>query len=91
MSALHPTRRNLKSTVKIVVLNFSRGQDGYFLCVRFRIDTIKLATAMMIINFLVCTHKASPPCKTQDGEPMAALLAACCMAIFQEALNSLLR
>ena len=43
MSAGHPTRRISFKLLEIVVY-FSQEQDGYFLCVKFRIAKISIAT-----------------------------------------------
>ena len=45
---------------RIVVLNFCRSRDDYFLWVKFRIDTIKEANARMIINSSYVLISATP-------------------------------
>ena len=49
MSAGHPTRRISFKLLEIVVY-FSQEQDGYFLCVKFRIDTISKAVLTIKLN-----------------------------------------
>ncbi len=45
---------------RIVVLNFCRSRDDYFLWVKFRIATIKEANAKMIINSSYVLISATP-------------------------------
>ena len=42
MSASHPSRR-INFKLSEIAVHFSQEQDGYFLCVKFRIDTISKA------------------------------------------------
>ena len=42
MSASHPSRR-ISFKLSEIAVHFSQEQDGYFLCVKFRIDTISKA------------------------------------------------
>ena len=51
MTALHPSRRKLSKTIlEIAVPKLWREQDGYFLCVRFRMATISKATLTIKLN-----------------------------------------
>ena len=51
MTALHPSRRKLSKTIlEIAVPKLCREQDGYFLCVRFRMATISKATLTIKLN-----------------------------------------
>ena len=50
MSAGHPTRRISFKLLEIVVY-FSQEQDGYFLCVKFRIAKISSYVLIIITTF----------------------------------------
>ena len=66
MVAPHLSRENFRFLLyRSSCPNFYQERDGYFLFFMFRIDTIKLATAMIIINssyvLIITTPFVRPP------------------------------
>lgn len=61
----HPLREDYKIKLQKAVANLDQRQGGYFLFFIFRMDTIKLATAMIIINssyvLIITTPSVRPP------------------------------
>ena len=71
---LQPIRSGkIYNLVTKVVANLDQRQGGYFLFFIFRMDTIKLATAMIIINssyvLIITTPSVRPPDRVEARPP----------------------
>ncbi len=73
MAATHLFRAIISKTIEIVVPNFCQSWDGYFLFFIFRIEMIKPAKAMIIINssyvLIITTPSVRPPEQMEAAPP----------------------